>query len=168
MKRVSRFHRGSFLMPVNWMTKLVRLLRHNVRVPDRVMGDIWSQLAAHQLMERRLQELLEEQGFERPGRRSPRRLSAPRAGPCNRPFATCPMVSTPTVCKLMALTATPLTLAATVRVADEHIVVDYNGTSPQVGARAKRGTQLTRIAFTTYATQVSSWPPTLTQQRRLL
>ncbi len=42
---------------------LIRLLRHNVRVPDRVMGDIWSQLAAHQLMARRLQELLDEQGL---------------------------------------------------------------------------------------------------------
>ncbi len=43
---------------------LVRLIRSNVRVPDLVMGDINAQIAANDLAERRLGELLEEYGLE--------------------------------------------------------------------------------------------------------
>ncbi|MFP6869285.1 MAG: hydantoinase B/oxoprolinase family protein [Nitrospinota bacterium] len=43
---------------------LINLIRYNVRVPDLVMGDIYAQIAANDLAERRLTELLEEYGLK--------------------------------------------------------------------------------------------------------
>jgi N-methylhydantoinase B len=39
---------------------LVELIRANVRTPDQTIGDIWAQISANQLMERRLLRLLED------------------------------------------------------------------------------------------------------------
>ena len=43
---------------------LVRLLRLNVRTPEQTLGDIWAQLAANELMERRVGELMDDHGLE--------------------------------------------------------------------------------------------------------
>jgi N-methylhydantoinase B len=39
---------------------LIRLLRANVRTPDQTLGDIWAQVSANELMDRRVRQLLEE------------------------------------------------------------------------------------------------------------
>jgi N-methylhydantoinase B len=39
---------------------LIELLRANVRTPDQTMGDIWAQVSANELMERRVRRLLDE------------------------------------------------------------------------------------------------------------
>jgi N-methylhydantoinase B len=39
---------------------LVQLIRANVRTPDQTMGDIWAQVSANELMERRVLRLVEE------------------------------------------------------------------------------------------------------------
>lgn len=128
--------------------KLIRLVRHNVRVPDRVMGDMWSQLAANQLMERRLLELLEEQ-----------RLTDLEA-------LADDIISTSRRAMVQAIRDMPkgeytyslqtdgfdepFTLAATVRVLDDRLQVDYTGTSPQVGRGLNVVPNYT-FAFTSYA-----------------
>ncbi len=129
--------------------KLVRLLEHNVRVPDRVMGDIWSQLAAHQLMERRLHELLEEQGLSDLDDLSEAIVSTSRRA-MQQAIREMPNGEYAYRLQTDGFDGTPLTLAATVRVADEHIVVDYSGTSPQVGRGLNVVPNYT-YAFTTYA-----------------
>ncbi len=42
---------------------LVRLLRRNVRTPEQTLGDIWAQLSANELMERRVHELMADHGL---------------------------------------------------------------------------------------------------------
>jgi len=39
---------------------LIQLLRANVRTPDQTLGDIWAQVSANELMERRVLRLLED------------------------------------------------------------------------------------------------------------
>lgn len=128
--------------------RLMRLIRHNVRVPDRVMGDIWSQLAANQLMERRLLELLEEQ-----------RLSDVQA-------LADAIITTSRQAMVQAIGEmpkgeygyslhtdgfnTPFTLVVTIRVLDDRVHVDYTGTSPQVDRGLNVVPNYT-FAFTTYA-----------------
>lgn len=130
--------------------KLIRLLRHNVRVPDRVMGDIWSQLAAHQLMERRLHELLDEQGLSDLEELSEAIVSTSRRA-MQQAIREMPNGDYAYSLQIDGFDGTtPLTLAATVRVADEHIVVDYTGTSPQVGRGLNVVPNYT-YAFTAYA-----------------
>jgi N-methylhydantoinase B len=129
--------------------KLIRLLRHNVRVPDRVMGDIWSQLAAHQLMERRLHELLGEQRLDDLEDVSEAIVSTSRHA-MQRAIREMPNGEYAYSLQTDGFDGTPLTLAATVRVADERIVVDYSGTSPQVGRGLNVVPNYT-YAFTTYA-----------------
>jgi N-methylhydantoinase B len=42
---------------------LVRLIRANVRTPDQTVGDIWAQVSANELMERRVVALLDDHGL---------------------------------------------------------------------------------------------------------
>ncbi|HEV8472974.1 MAG TPA: hydantoinase B/oxoprolinase family protein [Methylomirabilota bacterium] len=44
---------------------LVALVRANVRTPDQTMGDIWAQVSANELMERRVRALLDDYGLDR-------------------------------------------------------------------------------------------------------
>ena len=39
---------------------LIHLLRANVRTPDQTLGDIWAQVSANELMDRRVRQLLDE------------------------------------------------------------------------------------------------------------
>src|SRR5437773_11691980 len=39
---------------------MVQLIRANVRTPDQTMGDIWAQVSANELMERRVLRLLDD------------------------------------------------------------------------------------------------------------
>ena len=42
---------------------LVRLLENNVRTPEQTLGDIWAQLSANELMDRRIGELMRDHGL---------------------------------------------------------------------------------------------------------
>ncbi len=42
---------------------LVALIRANVRTPDQTMGDVWAQVSANELMERRVRALLDDYGL---------------------------------------------------------------------------------------------------------
>lgn len=128
--------------------KLIRLIRHNVRVPDRVMGDIWSQLAANQLMERRLLELLEEQGLSDLEALADDIITTSRQAMVQ----AIREMSKGTYSYSIQTDGfdTPFTLAVTIRMLDDCVQVDYTGTSPQ----ADRGLNVVpnyTFAFTTYA-----------------
>jgi N-methylhydantoinase B len=43
---------------------LVQLLRANVRTPDQTVGDIWAQVSANELMERRVRALMDDYGID--------------------------------------------------------------------------------------------------------
>lgn len=43
---------------------MVEMIRANVRTPDQTMGDIWAQVSANELMERRVLRLMEEYGLD--------------------------------------------------------------------------------------------------------
>lgn len=128
--------------------KLIRLIRHNVRVPERVMGDIWSQLAANQLMERRLIELLQEQGLDDLDALAEDIVSTSRQA-MQRAIADMPQGEFHYQIQTDGFHQ-PFTLAATVRVMQDRVQVDYTGTSEQ----ADRGLNVVpnyTYAFTTYA-----------------
>ncbi len=128
--------------------KLIRLICQNVRVPDRVMGDIWSQLAANRLMERRLLELLTEQGLTDLTALAEAIVSASRRAMIQA-IQALPRGSYTYRLQTDGFTA-PFTLAATVHVSDERILVDYTGTSPQVDRGLNVVPNYT-FAFTAYA-----------------
>ena len=48
-----------------WNEELANLIRRNVRVPDMVIGDLKAEMAANELLGKRLIELMEETGMER-------------------------------------------------------------------------------------------------------
>jgi N-methylhydantoinase B len=127
---------------------LLRLIRHNVRVPDRVMGDIWSQLAANQLMERRVLELLEEQGLSNVDVLADDIISTSRQAMV-RAIQEMPKGEYHYSLQTDGF-STPFTLAVTIRVLDNRVQVDYTGTSPQVDRGLNVVPNYT-FAFTTYA-----------------
>jgi N-methylhydantoinase B/oxoprolinase/acetone carboxylase alpha subunit len=43
---------------------LIQLVRANVRTPDQTLGDIWAQVSANELMERRVLRLMEDYGLD--------------------------------------------------------------------------------------------------------
>src|SRR6266704_6234684 len=43
---------------------MVALIRANVRTPDQTMGDIWAQVSANELMERRVRALMDDYGLD--------------------------------------------------------------------------------------------------------
>ena len=128
--------------------KLIRLIRHNVRVPDRVMGDIWSQLAANQLMERRLIELLEEQRLTNLEALADAIITTSRRAMVQA-ISEMPKGAYRYSLQTDGFNA-PFTLAVTIRVLDDRVQVDYTGTSPQVDRGLNVVPNYT-FAFTTYA-----------------
>ena len=129
--------------------KLIRLIRHNVRVPDLVMGDIWSQLAANQLMQRRLHELLEEQGLFDLEALAEAIITTSRQAMVQA-IREMPRGEYSYSLQTDGFDSTPFTLAVTVRVLDDRLQVDYTGTSPQVDRGLNVVPNYT-FAFTTYA-----------------
>ncbi len=128
--------------------KLIRLIRHNVRVPDRVMGDIWSQLAANQLMQRRLIELLQEQGLSDLEALADDIVTTSRQAMV-RAIGDMPKGEYRYRLQTDGFNE-PFTLAATVRVLEDRLQVDYTGTSPQTDRGLNVVPNYT-FAFTTYA-----------------
>ena len=107
-----------------------RLLRKNTRVPDQVMGDLFAQFTALELMERRLLALMDEHGLEDLSAlaaeiqaRSERAMRAAIRGVPDGTY------------RAEVLTdglAEPIRLVLTLHKQGEDIVADYTGTDPQV------------------------------------
>ena len=109
---------------------LIAMLRQNTRVPDQVIGDMWAQIAALRLLERRAIELVRENGFDNLdalgdeiiGRTERAMRDAIRCFPDGR--------------YEYSLQADglddPLTLKVAIEVAGDGVKVDYTGSSDQV------------------------------------
>ena len=73
----------------------LRLLRKNVRVPDQVVGDLWAQVTALELMEERVRRLMREYRLTTLGDLADEIRDA-RNARCARRSARCPTASTDT------------------------------------------------------------------------
>lgn len=125
----------------------LRLLRANVRTPDEVVGDLYAQISALELMERRVIAMLEEYGLGSlagiAGEIHRRSEAAMRAAIREIPDGTYPYeINTDGLDQ-------PMTIKIAVHVRGDEIVVDYAGTSPQVD-RALNSALCYTTAYTMY------------------
>jgi N-methylhydantoinase B len=108
---------------------LIQLIRANVRTPDQTMGDIWAQVSANELMERRVTALMDDYGlaeltevgdelFARSERVMREAIGAVPDGIYRYGFRT-------------DGTGAPFEFKIALTVAGDEIVADYTGTSPQ-------------------------------------
>lgn len=132
-----------------------RILRKNTRVPDQVIGDLFAQFTALDLMEKRLRVLLDEHGLtdlialadEIQGRSEQAMRAALREVPDGTYHASI----------LTDGLAEPIRLALTLHKKGEEVVADYAGTDPQV----PRGINVClayTIAYTTFAVKAALCP----------
>jgi N-methylhydantoinase B len=107
---------------------LIQLLRANVRTPDQTMGDIWAQVSANELMERRVLRLMEDyrldslepfadEIFGRSERAMRQAIAAVPDGTYRYGFQT-------------DGTDAPFDFRIALTVAGDEILADYAGTSP--------------------------------------
>ncbi|MGP1664420.1 MAG: hydantoinase B/oxoprolinase family protein [Rhodanobacter sp.] len=108
---------------------LLKLLRTNVRTPEQTVGDVWSQVAATELVDRRLQEVMTEYDladintiaealFDRSEEAMRRAIAALPEGEYDYAIETDGF-------------ETPFTFAVKVIVKNSQITCDFEGTSPQ-------------------------------------
>ncbi|MEE9276701.1 MAG: hydantoinase B/oxoprolinase family protein [bacterium] len=109
---------------------LIRLIRYNVRVPDLVMGDIYAQVTANGLAEGRLAALLDEYGLE-----DLRALTAEIQGRSEGAMRGA-LRAVPDGVYTSALEtdglAEPIRIRARLEKKGDALVIDYEGSSPQV------------------------------------
>ena len=134
---------------------LIQLLRANVRTPDQTLGDIWAQVSANELMERRVLRLLEDyqldsleplgdELFARSERAMRQAISVVPDGTYRYAFRT-------------DGTGAPFDFAIALTVAGDDIVADYTGTSP-AQPRAINCVLAYTYAMTAYAIRCSLLP----------
>ena len=134
---------------------LIQLLRANVRTPDQTLGDIWAQVSANELMERRVLRLLEDyrldslealadELFARSERAMRQAISAVPDGTYRYAFHTDGMDA-------------PFEFAVALTVTGDEIVADYTGTSPSQ-PRAINCVLAYTYAMTAYAIRCALLP----------
>ena len=134
---------------------LVALVRANVRTPDQTMGDIWAQVSANELMERRVRALMDDYGlatldelgdelFARSERAMRAAIRTVPAGTYRYGFRT-------------DGTGAPFEFKLALTVAGDEITADYTGTSPQQ-PRAINCVMAYTYAMTAYAVRCALLP----------
>ena len=134
---------------------LVALIRANVRTPDQTIGDIWAQVSANELMERRVTALMDDYGlttltelgdelFSRSERAMREAIRAVPDGTYRYGFRT-------------DGTEAPFEFKIALTVAGDEIVADYTGTSPQQ-PRAINCVLAYTFAMTAYAVRCALLP----------
>jgi N-methylhydantoinase B len=134
---------------------LVALVRANVRTPDQTMGDIWAQVSANELMERRVTALMDDYGlpslaeladelFARSERAMREAIRTVPSGTYRYGFRT-------------DGTGEPFEFRLALTVAGDEIVADYTGTSPQQ-PRAINCVMAYTYAMTAYAVRCALLP----------
>ncbi len=134
---------------------LFKLLRAAVRTPDQTEGDVWAQVTGLDLMERRLQELMDEYGLddldgfaaEIHGRCETAMRKAIAAVPDGRyehGFVTDGL-------------GEPFTFKVAVTIDGDRCTIDYTGTQPQVG-RAINCCMTYTFAMSAYAVKAALLP----------
>jgi N-methylhydantoinase B len=106
------------------------LLRSNVRVPDLIIGDLWAQLTALDLMEERLKAMMREYGM-----RSLRAVAKEILGRSERAVRQAIRAMPDGTYRSSFLTdglELPMNLSLAITIQGEDILLDYAGTSPQV------------------------------------
>jgi N-methylhydantoinase B len=108
---------------------LIRLLRANVRTPDQTLGDIWAQVSANELMDRRVRQLLEEYQLD-----DLTDLADELFGRCERAMRDA-IKAVPDGTYRYAMDTDgvdePYHFEIALTVSGDEIAVDYTGTSPQ-------------------------------------
>jgi N-methylhydantoinase B len=133
----------------------LRILKKNVRVPDQVVGDLFAQFAALDLMERQLKDLMREHGLssiealaqEIQSRSEQAMRRAIRAVPDG--------IYTQEV--ITDGLAEPITLKLRLEVRNDEIFIDFAGTDPQV-ARAINVAMCYTYAYTAYGVKAALCP----------
>jgi N-methylhydantoinase B len=134
---------------------LIRLMRTNVRTPDQTVGDLFAQVGALEVMERRLSSLLSDYHvdsvrgfgdalFSRSERAMREAISRLRDGVYTHEMETDGLEE-------------PFTFRVKVTVAGDRIEVDYEGTSPQQG-RGINVVYAYTFAMTAYALKCALLP----------
>jgi N-methylhydantoinase B len=149
-------------IPLTWLARggrtddtLVQLVRANVRTPDQTMGDIWAQVSANELMERRVTALMDDYGlatlsdlgeelFARAEAAMRAAIGAVPDGTYRYGFRT-------------DGTGEPFDFQVAVTVAGDAISADYTGTSPQQ-PRAINCVLAYTYAMTAYAIRCALLP----------
>ena len=127
---------------------MIALIRANVRTPDQTMGDIWAQVSANELMERRVRSLMDDYGldtltelgdelFSRSERAMREAIRAVPDGTYRYGFST-------------DGTGAPFQFKIALTVKGDEIVADYAGSSPQQ-PRAINCVMAYTFAMTAYA-----------------
>ena len=134
---------------------LVALIRANVRTPDQTLGDIWAQVSANELMERRVNALMDDYDlatltelgdelFARSERAMREAIRAVPDGTYRYAFRT-------------DGTGAPFDFKVALTVRGDEIVADFTGTSPQQ-PRAINCVMAYSYAMTAYAVRCALLP----------
>lgn len=128
------FHEGLFI-PILPLAKegkleegLMKLIRSNTREPIQVEGDIFALMACNETGERRLSDMMGEYGLEDLEDLGGHIISTSRAG-MEAAIAKLPKGTWHSEMRIDGLND-PIDLKASVTIADDHVHVDYAGTSP--------------------------------------
>jgi N-methylhydantoinase B len=149
-------------IPLTWLARagrtddtLVQLVRANVRTPDQTMGDIWAQVSANELMERRVKALMDDYDLatltELGDELFTRSETAMRAAIGGVPDGTYRYGFRTDG------TEAPFDFQVAVTVAGDAITADYTGTSPQQ-PRAINCVMAYTYAMTAYAVRCALLP----------
>jgi N-methylhydantoinase B len=134
---------------------LVALIRANVRTPDQTLGDIWAQVSANELMERRVLRLMEEYGLGGLGDLADELFA--RAEAAMRAAIRAVPDGTYRYAFQTDGVDAPLDFTIALTVAGEEIVADFAGTSP-AQPRAINCVLAYTYAMTAYAVRCALLP----------
>jgi N-methylhydantoinase B len=134
---------------------LIQLIRANVRTPDQTMGDIWAQASANELMERRVNALMDDYGLDGLTELGDE-LFARSEGAMREAIRAVPD-GTYRYAFTTDGTGVPFEFKIALTVAGDEIVADYTGTSPQQ-PRAINCVMAYTYAMTAYAVRCALLP----------
>jgi N-methylhydantoinase B len=134
---------------------LIQLIRANVRTPDQTMGDIWAQASANELMERRVNALMDDYGLDGLTELGDE-LFARSEGAMREAIRAVPD-GTYRYAFTTDGTGVPFEFRIALTVVGDEIVADYTGTSPQQ-PRAINCVMAYTYAMTAYAVRCALLP----------
>lgn len=136
-------------------TTLIKLLRKNVRVPDLVVGDLWAQLAALDLMEKRVLGLMSEYCLETLDDLA-QEIQSRSETAMRQALREIPDGTYRAALETDGLEV-PVHLEAAVTIDGDEAVIDFTGTSPQVD-RAINVAMCYTFAYTLYGLKTAVSP----------
>lgn len=136
---------------------LVAMLRENVRTPDEVIGDLWAQVAALDLIEHRVLSLMDEYGLDEIDGLS-REIQARTEAAMRRAIAAVPPGSYRHAFDTDGILGHPVHIEMAVTFDGEICSVDYEGTSAQIEGAALNCTHTYTYAYTSYGLKLALLP----------